>query len=309
MAAGSMIGAGAPRSVDGCTWTGLELEHLGLPGVLPQIVTATDEVLGSSDDGSQAQLLRWQGIKLTATPLEQGVNLLWLRGADATGRAAGSIGIQNSDAPLHVITIKDGQITELALPEGVISGEVKGVNARGDIVASGYDGHDRHYLQWAPGATAADDLRHSRFRDLAGITDDSSLVVDWATDDGHTRAATYLKDKETLLPLPEGSTDSWAKHVSGEWIIGQIGTAAGPQQWVVWHNAGAPRVLPAGFEPASINKDGLIVGRLDGQAAVLRQQGAVQQLGPGTKATWINDKGTVVGSAGPLPMSWTCPTR
>ncbi|MBP2478259.1 hypothetical protein JOF53_007131 [Crossiella equi] len=298
------VGVAAPR---GCTPTALPPGGVG--GGTALLKPTPGEVLGAWDDVASGRLLHWRDGEQTATPLPPTLNLVWLRGADGTGRAAGSIGIANTDAPLHPVTVKDGVLSYLALPDGVTSVNVKGVNQRGDIAGLAYAQDRLRFLVWAAGSTRPTEaLVHAdRFTGLGGIADDLSLVVDWDTRDGHTRAAKFLGGKETLLALPRGATDSWATAVGGNWVIGKEGTASsGPRRSVLWSPRGVPQLLPTGFDAVWVNRSGVVGGHLDGQAAVRGADGVVRKLGAGTVLGSVADDGTVLGAAGGKPVTWTC---
>lgn len=276
-----------------CGWTGTALPHDG--DAIAQVQAAGD-ILGFGD----GHLLRWNNGAVTSTALPDGATQLQLRGADSAGRAAGTI-----NSPSHAITVRDGKITEFSLPAGASDGEAKGVNQRGDVagVATGPGPQQRRYLVWANGSTGPTEvLVHAdQFRALSGIADDRRLLIDWATADGHTRAATFLAGGATLLALPAGATDSSSTAVAGSWIIGKVGG-----QSVVWDPSGTPRLLPAGFDAVSVNRSGLVAGRYDGQVAAVTLDNSVQELGAGSELGSVADDGTVLGAAGGVPTTWSC---
>jgi len=278
-----------------CTWTATSLSHDGTA----QVLAASGDILGFGD----GQLLRWHNGTFTSAALPGGTTQLHLRGADGSGRAAGTVA-----SPQQAITVRDGQFTSYTLPIGASNGEVRGVNQRGDVAgfATGPNAGQRRYLVWTDGSTGkpTEVLVHAdQFRTLSGITDDRRLVLDWATTDGHTRAATFLGGSATLLTLPAGTTDSWTTAAAGSWIIG---TAGADHRSVLWDSTGTPRLLPVGFDAVSVNRTGLVAGTYAGQAAVVTADGSVHQLGAGTDLGSVADDGTVLGSAGGVATTWTC---
>ncbi|MBB5897337.1 hypothetical protein ACFFS4_21830 [Kutzneria kofuensis] len=303
LTAGALVSTmicGSAEAATDCAWSGTPLPHDGVTAGTAQVLAAPGDILGFGD----GRLLRWHNGTLTSTVLPDGATQLRLRGADGAGRVAGTI-----NSPQHAITVRDGKITEYPVPTGASNGEARGVNQRGDVAgfATGPGPQQRRYLIWTDSTTGnpTEVLVHAdQFRTLSGIADDRRLVLDWATTDGHTRAATFLGGTATLLALPEGATDSWTTAVAGSWIIGKAGTQ--PQRSVVWDPTGAPRLLPAGFDAVSVNRSGVIAGYLDGQAAVQTPDGTVHQLGSGTELGSVADDGTVLGAAGGVPTTWTC---
>jgi hypothetical protein len=135
---------------------------------------------------------------------------------------------------------------------------------------------------------------------MHGIADDRRLLLDWATTDGHTRAATFVAGAATLLALPAGATDSSSTAVAGSWIIGTAGDAA-----VEWDPTGAVHVLPDGFDATAVNRSGLVAGTYGGRAASWRPDGTIRQLPAGSRVFSVADDGTLVGVRDGVPTVWS----
>jgi hypothetical protein len=286
----STLAEGVAHGATECTAT--TLPHNGAATALVQ--TAPGDILGTG----QGTLLRWHNGVSTSSPLPDGATLR-LRGADKNGRAVGSVGDK-------AITVANGQIASVTTPPTVTTSAGKGIDLAGDFVVQGFDptyqGQQQRYFAFPAGSNGSVEiLVHSdQFRTLNGILDDRRLVLDWATTDGHIRAATFLGGSATLLTLPAGATDSSTTAGAGSWVIGKAGDRS-----VAWDPSGTPHVLPAGFDAVSVNRSGQVAGTTYGLAELWSPDGTVRQLGWGTVNS-VADDGTVLGSANTAPTIWHC---
>lgn len=290
----SGVAHGAPAG-DSCT--GTALPHDGLPGAVALLETGPGDFLGRWQD----RLVRWHNGVQSTTSLPDGLSLQGLAGAAGTGRAVGAVG-----DPKAAIGVQDGQATKLTMPTGVVTSWAVGINRAGDIAIEGTDPSrtQPRYFAWPVGQSSpVEVLTHAnQFLALHGIADDRRLLLDWAADDGHTRAATFLGGGATLLELPEGSTDSWSTAVAGSWIIGKVGD----DQSVAWDPSGAVHLLPADFDATSVNRSGLVAGDDHGRASVWSPDGEVRQLPTGSQVFSVADDGVLVGADDGVPTTWTC---
>ncbi|MFC0438378.1 hypothetical protein [Kutzneria buriramensis] len=287
----STLVEGVAHGATECTAT--TLPHNGVATALVQ--TAPGDILGAG----RGTLLRWHNGELTSSPLPDGFTTLRLRGADKNGRAIGSI-----DG--RAITVADGHIAPVTTTSTVTTSAGKGINQAGDYMVQGFDptrqGQQQRYFAYPAGTTVSVEIlvHADQFRTMNGILDDRRLVLDWAADDGHSRAATFLGGAVTLLALPDGAADSRTTAAAGSWIIGSAGNRS-----VAWDPSGTPYVLPAGFDAVSVNRSGEVAGTIYGLAALWSPDGSVRRLGWGTVNS-IGDDGTILGSAHAAPTTWKC---
>jgi probable HAF family extracellular repeat protein len=235
------------------------------------------------------------------------------------GQVVGSSRIAGGER--HGFLWQDGVMTDLGTLGGGESGQVVGINERGQVVMNRRNGHA---FLWEEGKLTDLGTLGGKWSQAVAINDHGQIAGTSSTKEGGVSAFLWQNGRMTDLgtlggPFIEavainnrgqiaGTSETKAKDNFGEaaqhafvWQNGtmtDLGTLGGDDSWVPWPVVGRSN-------PAAINDRGEIIGVSETKAtdksgnpirhAFLWQNGRMRDLGPSFAPTTINNRGQIIG--------------